>query len=162
MTVTLYRNTADNKYLDKASFITPIDSNVPISPTSNLVLQAPSIVVDYNSSYVDCNYLSLTIESMTYYYYAKVTSCQIGKKIEFSCIMDSLNTYKEGIKNAPLTLLRSESIGKPTQYMDTKFPVIPNKKNPVSFTFPNNDFVVNSDGYCYILCVMNGGANNGN
>lgn len=149
MTIDLYTNASDKKYVTKN--ITLLASNITCKPSEALDILAPDITINYNAAYVDCNYVY--IPDLSRYYYAKVF-LEPGNIIKLSCNVDVLMSYAAGIKNAPGMILRNES--QPTLVPDKKLPIDPHNffTQGIDFRatpFTNNPFSDSDRPYILIL-----------
>ena len=94
---------------------------------------APTIIIDYNETYIAANYMY--VAAFGKYYFCKPPKIQTGKRIIFECVEDFLMTYKDELLNVPCTITRSESIGKPTSVPDPELPIDPNRFELKSIPF---------------------------
>lgn len=159
MTITLLTTADDPRKINKT--IHTIAADISCKPAAPFSLLAPRILIDYNASYLACNYVY--IPELSRYYFAEL-SLQTGKELLVSCKIDVLNSFNlSGVK---MMCVRSQSAG--VNYMpDAKLPVDPNKtyvqgllfpKQPIAYkTLPEN--TLTSLRY---LVIINGGASNGN
>ena len=95
------------------------------------------------------------------YYYIPNMAVNTAQRIIVSCSVDVLQTYSAEIKNSTATILRSESIGAPTHYTDSKLPVYPAKNNVTSIIMHQQDVPLNSQldtnaADCYLLTIVGG------
>lgn len=148
MTVNLYINNSDKKYVTKN--ITLLASSIPCKPYESLDILAPDITIQYNTAYLSCNYVY--IPDLSRYYYAKI-SLEPGKIMKISCVVDVLMSFAAGIRNAPGMILRNES--QPTLVPDNKLPIDPNNffTQGIDFLatpFTNNPFSESDRPYILI------------
>ena len=155
MTITLYKVTADNRKLDKTTGLTPVATSITIEPTSTIDALNPVFVIANNSSYYSCNYL--TCDTMGRSYYISSFSVDTAGRLNLHCTVDVLDSFKSDIKNCVATVIRSESIGKPTKYNDEKLPVNPVEKNIISIEMSELSGSFSSNGEkSYLLTVVGG------
>ena len=134
-----------------------IDQAVPLLPTSALDQRSPVFVIDYQDSYLGANYIECPKLGRKYFIQNKTVD--IGKKIVFSCIVDPLSSFD--LSSCMISVLRNEGIGAPTQYIDSKLPVYPSKKNISSIVMQQQSVPLNSQldtsaEDCYLLTVIGG------
>lgn len=161
MTLYLYDISADTRCLTKVIFgTTPaIKTAADIEPTEGVDILAPHFILGYDSSYLHCNYLYCS--ELNRYYYITEMTIDTAQRIHVECSVDVLQTYSADILNCMATVTRSESVGKPTMYTDSKLPVYPSKKNVTSIimeqvSVPLNSMLTTTDGDNYLLTVIGG------
>lgn len=155
MTAQFYINTSPTDTLDKnITAISPVITVVPYDATS---ITRPVLILDYNSDYIDANYIKITWDNgMSYYYYCTVATNNGGQLI-VTCERDPLMCFKDAIKNCDITVTRNAGIGAPTIYPDSKLPVYPTKKNITSIVMPETSSSFTGDGEtCYLLTCIGG------
>ena len=161
MTLYLYNISADTRCLTKVIVgTTPaIKTAADIKPTEGVDVLSPAFILGYDSSYLSCNYLYCS-ELKRYYYITEMT-IDTAQRIHVQCSVDVLQTYASSILNCMATVVRSESVGRPTMYTDSKLPVYPTKKNVTSIVMqqvvvPLNSQLSTADGDNYLLTVIGG------
>mgnify|MGYP003290994726 CR=1 FL=1 len=161
MTLYLYNISADTRCLTKVNVgVTPaIKTAADIEPTEGVDVLTPSFILGYDSSYLSCNYLYCA--ELNRYYYITEMTIDTAQRIHVQCSVDVLQTYADSIKNCMATVVRSESVGHPTMYSDSKLPVYPTKKNVTSIVMqqvivPLNSQLSTADGDNYLLTVIGG------
>lgn len=160
MTCYLYNISADSRQLVKVDNSTPYtEARTAVKPTSPLDIITPTFIFDYSVAALACNYLYCV--EFGRFYFVKNIAVDTAGRIDISCAVDVLQTYANQIKNSYATILRSESIGRPTKYIDNKLPVYPSKKNVTSIIMEQVDVPLNSqlstaDGDNYLLTVVGG------
>ena len=161
MTCYLYNISADARKVDKVELgVTPYtEAHTAVKPTAALDIISPTFIFDYSAAALACNYL-YCVEFGRFYFVRNIAVDTAGR-INITCAVDVLQTYANQIKNSYATILRSESIGQPTKYIDNKLPVYPSKKNVTSIvmeqvTVPLNSQLSTSDGDNYLLTVVGG------
>lgn len=130
-TATLYNTSDDPKVVNKTLTGGTAVTCAPYEGCSTL---APRLILDYNSSVFNSNYLYISDFGGRYYYITNVDVTPAQKMI-ISAKVDPLKTYADSIKNCIACVTRSESIGKPTYVVDNKLPVDPNRKELKSILF---------------------------
>ena len=161
MTLYLYNISADTRCLTKVIVgTTPATKTAAdIEPTEGVDVLTPTFILGYDSSYLSCNYLYCA--ELNRFYYITEMTIDTAQRIHVQCSVDVLQTYASSIKNCMATVVRSESIGHPTMYTDSKLPVYPTKKNVTSIVMnqlivPLNSQLSTADGDNYLLTVIGG------
>lgn len=149
-----YTNTADNNVVDKTPYLTQIGTAFTVKPTEQLDVENPVFIVNYNASLLGCNYIYASEYGR--YYYANVVT-KPGNEAIIECVSDPLMSFKTAILNCDILVLRSESVGGPTMYEDTKLPVYPTQKNVTSIVMNETSGLFDANGTeCYVLTVISG------
>lgn len=120
MTVNVMSISADRRVLNK---VTTTIKTITATPTGEINILYPKLILEYDSTILNANYCY--IPNFNRYYYLSITLDK-GKRMILNCSVDVLKTYATQIKNRQGTILRSESIGKPTIIPDNKLPINPN------------------------------------
>lgn len=152
MYLNLYTCADDPKTVSKT--LTAIASNIPIKPTGSVNLLKPTIIINYNSTYLGANYAYLS--EFDRYYFVGSPSVETGKQITFYLSVDVLYSWALDIRRSPATVIRSQSIGKPTHIPDQRLPIAPSEQDITSCIFNKSPFSIGS-GYNYLLTVQQGG-----
>lgn len=137
MTVTFYRITEDSRALTK-NVSSPLGtlSNISINPTEALSILKPTLVMAYNSNYITANYCY--IDTFSRYYFCNVALAP-GNRAIVSCVVDPLMSFKTGLLNIPVTVVRSESAG--INYVpDAQLPIDPARFKLQVKDFPGHNF----------------------
>lgn len=121
-TVTLYQTDSDPRQVTKELVL--VAENIEIQPTSTLDVLNPTIIINYNNSYLSANYCYCTL--LDRYYYISSLSLEQGRRIILTCSIDVLHTYSTQIRTCTACVVRNEGIGKPTMIADNSYPVSPN------------------------------------
>lgn len=121
MTVNVMNISADRRVLNK---VTTTIKTIIATPTGEINILYPKLILEYDNTILNANYCY--IPDFNRYYYLSITLDK-GKRMILNCSVDVLKTYATQIKNRQGTILRSESIGKPTQIVDNKLPIDPNR-----------------------------------
>lgn len=137
MTLTLYTTADDPRKVSKN--LTVVAASVGVVPTAAVEQLSPVFVIDYNASYMGANYCYCDLFGR--YYYIDSINVDIGKKMILTCKIDVLMTYATGIRAAQATVIRSESIGKPTYVPDNQLPVNPVAVDLESQIFTGGDIL---------------------
>lgn len=153
MILNLYRCSDAPETVSKT--LTAIASNIPIKPTGSVNVLKPTIIINYNAAYLAANYAYLS--DFNRYYFVGSPSVETGKQITFYLSVDVLYSWAEDIRRSPATVIRSESIGKPTYIPDQRLPIAPSEQVITSALFDKKAFGVASYGYNYILTLQSGG-----
>lgn len=161
MTCYLYNISADARKVDKVELgVTPhTEAHTAVKPTAPLDIITPTFIFDYSASALSCNYLYCS-EFARFYFVTNIAVDTAGR-INISCAIDVLQTYGAAIKNCRATVIRTATGGKPTMYVDSKFPVYPSKKVVTSITSAETSGSLSADGgYCYVLNTIGGTSSN--
>jgi hypothetical protein len=161
MLCNLYSISADDRQLIKViEETTPVTTQkANIKPTAEVDIINPTFIFDNPATVLTCNYLYC--DTFSRWYYITNISVDTAQRAIVECKIDVLQTYAQQIKNSVATILRSESIGQPTKYIDNKLPVYPSKKNVTSIVMsqisvPLNSQLSTTDGDNYLLTVVGG------
>lgn len=148
-TLTLYTSNSDPKQVTKS--LTVIANGITIRPTASINILAPSLIIDYNASYVNANYCY--IPALSRYYFIDSVDLEIGKQIIFNCRVDVLMSYADQIRQCTACVVRSESIGRPTEIVDSRLPIDPNERyfKIMSWNAPDDYPFANVPTYPYLL-----------
>lgn len=147
MTFTFYRNTADNRVVDKTSALTQLGNAKTVIFKETVGKGDPSIELAYDSTILEANYAYCSDDGY-YYYLGEPFLAQ--QRITFPTAVDLLMTYKTQIQNLTCIIDRQES--KYNAYLnDDRFPVL-NKQQVNTLAFPSG-FSNGED----ILLIVNGG-----
>lgn len=152
MSVTFYKCSDDPKVLDKTLTAIGTLSNITISPTDSVSILNPVLIMGYDSNYIDANYCKIS-EFGNRYYFCSV-SVAPGQRCIVKCTIDPLYSFKSGLLNIPVTVIRSESAG--INYVpDKQLPIDPKRfyvygaelNNPFKHTAGRNYAVVINSTY---------------
>ena len=156
MNLTLYKVTADRRSLDKITGLTPVFSSVALYPFREVSVISPVFEVDYNASYLTCNYLYCDLYDR--YYYIQDMQVNTAGRLNIRCYIDVRQSFKAAIRNMSCTVIRGGT--QPTNIVDDKLPVNPSHKDITSVTMReiDNSFDVNAR-YSYLLTVVGGEPN---
>ena len=161
MKLYLYNISSDTRCLTKVTFgTTPATiTTADIEPTEGIDILAPHFILGYSDNYLQCNYLYCA-EFHRFYYITAIT-IDTAQRVHVECSVDVLQTYAADILGCMATVTRSESVGHPTMYTDSKLPVYPSKKNVTSIimeqvSIPLNSQLTTADGDNYLLTVIGG------
>lgn len=131
LSITLYTSTADPKEVDKTSKLTQVGSaSITATPTGDIDMLNPAVLLNYDASYLNANYAY--ISEFGRYYYINDASVKPGQSITLTMTVDPLMSFKNTIANCMACVTRSESIGHPTEIVDDRLPIDPNKKEMLS------------------------------
>lgn len=130
--------TTDNP-LKVGKTISWITENVSISPLSTINQLNPVFVIDYNSSYLNANYVECTDLSRSYFC---TVSVDTAGRMVLTCNVDVLQ--RSDLGSCKITVTRNGGIGKPTKIPDSKFPVVPNIENTLATIATSPYFIEDS------------------
>lgn len=125
MTVTLYKTANDPRVVNKT--LTAVGNAISATAKGSFSIISPTLILDYTGTMTGVNYFY--ISDFGRYYYITDISLDIGGRIVLSGAIDVLKTYSNSILNTTATVIRSESVGKPTMVPDSKLPINPNTKD---------------------------------
>lgn len=143
--------TTDNnlKVNKNVTWLSPV-GGVSVSPLSIINQLNPVFVIDRNDSYLSANYVECSYLGRKYF---ALVSVDTANRMILECSVDHLSSFD--LSNCPITVIRNGGIGKPTEYPDTQFPIIPTQKDITSIIRSNN--ILTANGGSYILTVIGGG-----
>lgn len=146
MTFTFYKNTADNRVVDKTASLTQLGTAKTVIFKDTVGKGDPSIELAFDSTILDANYAYCS-EDGYYYYLGEPFLGQM--RITFPTAVDLLMTYKTQIQNLTCIIGRQES--KYNAYLnDDRYPIL-NKQQVNTLAFPTG-FANGED----ILLIVNG------
>ena len=121
--------------------------------TDNTNLLYPTLCLDYDAGVLTSGANYVYIPDFGRYYFISGMQCDNGKRIYINCSIDVLNTYKTGILNAPVNVLRSQSAGIGF-FADSKLPIEPDRtqKHMEPLASP---FTKTAGGYRVVVGVFN-------
>lgn len=156
MTVTIYSTSDDNRVVNKT--LTFIIQGLRVYPTGEVSLHDPVFVIDYNAAVLAGNYLYC--DTLSRYYYIRDIDIDTAQRMRLHCTIDPLYTYRQYIPELTATVVRSESIGAPTDIPDTQLPINPVEYDTLSQVFPTggNVAVLGANEW-YVLITIGGGTN---
>ena len=146
-TIDIGYTTENNLKVNKS--YTTIQSGVQIYPTSTISQENPVFIIDYDSRFLNANYVICT--ALGRKYFASVSTDTANRMI-ITCSCDYLSSFN--LSNCPIQVTRNGGIGKPTDYPDTKYPILPNQKEITSIVRSNN--ILNVNNGVYVLTVIGG------
>lgn len=124
MTVTFYKVTDDPKKIDKDTSVTIGQTAAhTLDPTAMVDLLNPTIVIDYDSAFLNANYCY--IDTFDRYYWCSFGVNTAGRTL-VECKIDYLKSFAASIKNCPATIVRAE-LSSPTYVPDNELPIDPNR-----------------------------------
>lgn len=145
--------TTDNTYKVNKTVLY-IAQSVSIHPLSTVNQLSPVFVVDYDSRFLNANYVRANFLGRKYLCTVSVDTAQ---KMYLSCSVDYLSSF--ALSNCPITVTRNGGIGAPTEIPDNKLPVIPSRKNIDSITVFNSnisDFANDPRALNYVVTTVGG------
>lgn len=122
-----------------------------IKPTSIINNLNPVFIIDYNSSLLDCNYVSC--ETLGRNYFITRISVDTAQTMRIECTVDYLSSWN--LSGCPITVVRNGGIGSPTKVPDSKLPVKPSTENIKQIPVENSEFKQLLT-YPYVLQVIGG------
>lgn len=106
MTVNLYTTNSNPKALTKD--LTMIGQARVISPTAQVSVLSPVLVIAHSDALLPCNYVY--IPKFGRYYFCTV-STDIAGRIILTCKVDYLMSWSDYIKSCPANIIRAEQAG---------------------------------------------------
>lgn len=150
MTIHLYKTNDDSRKAYKSlTAITGLTgvSAVPIAPLSKL---SPVLVLNYDSTYLDANYVYIPLFDR--YYTIGQPEIEPAKSITIPCSVDAVMSAYSSLTGQSITALRSQSAGI-NIIPDSKLPIVPNVKE-VTSTILTSSLFDKSDTNSYLLAVI--------
>lgn len=156
LAITFYNNFSDNRTVNK-NITSVMTGSVYLYEDSSIV--NPVVRLDYDDTVLpEMNYAY--IPAWNRYYYITDIAALVGGGMRIAMACDVLMTYKGTILNSVQTVIRSESIGKPTMIPDPTLPILPNKDIKV-IAFEGGVFNLDTatqQSYNFVLNVSGGGS----
>lgn len=154
MTLTFYTITdAPNVINKNIGNGTSIQNCNPVEPCDML---NPSFIMEQGTAAASANYVYVPVFSR--YYFITGRTLLSGHRLMITCAVDVLYTYASNIKACTGTVLRSESIGKPSMIPDSKLPIQSNNLIIDADNFPSTPFDPITATYPFILTTIGGTA----
>ena len=153
MNVIFYRNTSDNRAVNK-NLEELFTSNCRIHGENSVM--NPSLILETNTNSFNANYCY--IPDLARYYYIKDWKLDAGLRIVFNCHVDVLQTYKSEISANAGVVVRNEMIGS-NYIVDDQIPLDTRQSVDV-YKFATSPFNINSAGATsdnFVLNVAGGG-----
>lgn len=150
LTIDIGNCIADNRVLDKTSFITwgsPINCEV----FHECSIMNPGFMLQYSSSIVGYNYVK--VQSWGRYYYIVDQTVAPGGRIYLTCQEDVLMSNKEEILRLRANIHRNENV-RNKMIVDSRYPAEIMSTLGI-FQFSNNPFNLTS-GYNLVMTVIGG------
>lgn len=150
LTIDLGNCIADNRVLDKSSYIT-----WGVSPQCEVFhecsIMSPVFMLQYSSSIVGYNYVK--VNAWGRYYYIVDATVAPGGRIYLTCQEDVLMSNKEGILQLTANIHRNEGV-RNKMIVDTRYPAEIMSTLGI-FNFSENPFNLAS-GYNLVMTVIGG------
>lgn len=149
LTLTLYTTDSPVNAVDKS--LTQIGAVKSIDIYDSVSIVNPVFVINSDNRLLSCNYLYCT--ELGRYYHVTV-SLDSAKRLVLSCGVDVLMSWEGDIRSASATVVRSESVGKPTYVVDSQLPIVQGSYQVTAQIFPSSP--VNTDSATPIVLVTLG------
>lgn len=146
MTFTFYKNTADNRVVDKTAALTQLGNAKTVIFKDTVGKGDPSIELAYDSTILDANYAYCSDDGY-YYYLGEPFLAQ--QRITFPTAVDLLMTHKTEIKQLGCIIARQENVYN-AYLKDDRFPVL-NYQDVNTIPFPDGFYESES-----IIIAVNG------
>ena len=150
MIVLLMRTNDDAKTLSKTAVTLATVNAIPYEQFNVL---HPRLILEWNAELKSANYCF--IPDFGKYYFLSMTLDK-GKQMILNCDVDPLKSWDVAIRGLTGTILRSESVGKPTAIKDDKLPIDPNTIDVKSILFDNKLNINPFSSWCWVLNVLGG------
>ena len=121
MTVNLYTTNSNPKSLTKD--LTMIGQARVISPTAQVSVLSPVLVIAHSDALLPCNYVY--VPKFGRYYFCTV-STDIAGRIILTCKVDYLMSWADYIKSCPANIIRAEQAGV-NYVVDRQLPIDTNR-----------------------------------
>lgn len=122
------------------------------TPYEGVDITAPTIIVEYNSNIVGCNYAH--IPELGRWYFINKISLETAKSVVVNLAVDVLYTYRETILNWDLYIVRSESESN-TKLVDSEYIFESDYTVSTYYLDYGNIFRTNFEGiHCILLTVF--------
>ena len=155
MAISIYVGyTIDNVKKVNKSYSLLSNNAISISPLSVIDQLSPVFVIDYNAAFMGANYV-IVGAPLNRKYFCTVSMDTAGRMV-LSCSCDYLSSFD--LSNCAIQVTRNGGIGKPTDYVDTKFPIKPNQVDITSIVKSSGVIDVNKTDGGYLLTVIGGSA----
>ena len=148
-TIDIGYTTENNLKVNKS--YTTILTGIQINPLSTISQENPVFVIDYDSRFLNANYVICSALGRKYF---ATISTDTANRMIITCSCDYLSSFN--LSNCPIQVTRNGGIGKPTKYPDNKYPIYPNIKDITSITRSNSILTANNGAY--VLTVIGGGS----
>lgn len=154
-TIDIANTTANPDKYNKSNDTTIIQSGVSISPLSTINQLTPVFVVDYDSRFLNANYIIAPFLGRKYF---ATVSVDTAGRLVIQCSVDYISSFN--LSKCPITVTRNGGIGKPTEIPDNKLPIIPNRKKIDSITVFSPDidttWINDTRSLNYVVTVVGG------
>lgn len=154
-TIDIANTTANPDKYNKSNDTTIIQSGVSISPLSTINQLTPVFVVDYDSRFLNANYIIAPFLGRKYF---ATISVDTAGRLVIQCSVDYISSFN--LSKCPITVTRNGGIGKPTEIPDNKLPIIPNRKKIDSITVFSPDidttWINDTRSLNYVVTVVGG------
>lgn len=154
-TIDIANTTANPDKYNKTNDTTIIQQGVSISPLSTINQLSPVFVIDYDSRFLNANYIIAPFLGRKYF--ATVSVDTAGRMV-MQCTVDYISSFN--LSKCPITVTRNGGIGRPTEIPDNKLPIIPNRKKIDSITVfspdINTTFINDTRSLNYVVTVVGG------
>ena len=151
MTIKFFRMTENPDVVSKDINVdAPTVAFTDARPTANCSILSPVLLLTWTAALQGCNYAY--IPDFGRFYFVGDITLMTGGRCAVPCYVDVLTSWAAGIKACKGTVLRAEN-PKSLQLHDSKYPLIA-KMGLVQTFFDTTPFVINDDGYNYLLTVQ--------
>lgn len=152
MNITLYKTTDDIKTVNK-TLTDGLTLNADITGGCDII--SPLLKITTTNNVTSYNYCYIPVWGR--YYYINTMTVVPGGAVLISCGVDVLMSYRAYISSCMACVIRSESIGKPTDVVDTSLPIHQSQVTTTAIDLGNPIFTTNpSHGYFLTVQGTNG------
>lgn len=156
MHLTIYKNTADQRKLDKTNNLTVVADIPNGQPTEDFNVLNPVFNVSYNAAILTANYVH--VADLSRYYYITDIEILSGQRLRISCAVDVLMSYKSDILNLRVTASRSSN--KFSRYLQDNQQAAMQNTQTVVKAFPNTPFnpqiLTTTSSKCFCVAIGKG------
>lgn len=150
MTIDLCNNLSENNIINKT--IEVLDSDISCVVKGNISIEAPVLILAYDSNMIDAvNYVKIP-EFNRSYYISDIINLT-GGRYEIRCKVDVLESFKNQILTLPVIIDKQQGTALSNVYLDDGSFILENKEFNTVVNFPSGF----NDAGEYILITAGGG-----
>lgn len=150
MTIDLCNNLSENNIINKT--IEVLDSDISCVVKGNISIEAPVLILTYDSDMIDAaNYVKIS-EFNRSYYISDIINLT-GGRYEIRCKVDVLESFKDQILTLPVIIDKQQGTTLSNVYLDDGSFILENKEFNTVINFPSGF----NDAGEYILITAGGG-----
>lgn len=146
MTIRLLNTSSDENVVNKS--YTTIATLSASQANEEISIDAPEVIINYDSSYLNCNYVK--IDEFNRFYFVRSKRVINGNQLAFSLDSDVLMSFKTSILNSQCIAGRSTS----HPNMELNDPLVPFKPIPIrKYTYMGTPFTPGANTGSYLLTI---------